>query len=89
MMSVPEATAMTVSLTKLTDAISEKWKDDPSCPSLVLSSIGRGEYYAAVHRFAGRYGEGKLVVANAKGSTLASAVHVLAEKLLEGHGIVL
>ena len=74
---------MTVSLTKLTEAIAEKWKGDPSRASLVLSSLGGGQYYAAAVRYTERYGEGKKVVCNAKGSTLASTVGVLVEKLKE------
>ncbi len=72
-----------LSLTKVLKAIGEKWKEDPSRASLVLSDLGADGFYASVVRYKKAYGEEKEVVAGAKASSLQSAVTMVMLKLKE------
>jgi hypothetical protein len=73
--------AAPVTLTQLVDAIGNKHDRDPSRASLILSSLGGGEYYASAVRYNEKFGEGKVMIANAKASSLSVAVKMLAAKL--------
>lgn len=67
-------------LLDLTDAVCERYADDPSAPSIVLSKLGPTRFYAAIVRYKQRFGEQKYNVCKAEGVTQYESIHLLAKE---------
>ncbi len=68
-------------LDKLTNAVSFKFKDDKTAPSVISSRLKKG-YYCSVVRYGGPFARDKKVVCSAKGVDLTSALKECANKFL-------
>lgn len=66
---------------KLTNAVSFKFKEDKTAPSIVTSRLKKG-YYCSVVRYGGPFARDKKVVCNARGNDLSSTLKELANKFL-------
>lgn len=68
---------------KLTNAISFKFKDDPTSPGLTISKLRNGHYCSVVRYPKGGTGvKSKLVVCKAQGNNLSSTLKELANKFV-------
>lgn len=68
-------------LDKLTKAVSFRFKEDKTAPSVVISALKNG-YYCSVVRYNGAFAKGKVVVCSAKDNTLDGALEELAKEFL-------
>lgn len=60
-------------LDKLTEAVSFKYKDDSTAPSVLVSRLKKG-YYCSVVRYSGPFAKGKQVVCSGRGDCMAQAL---------------
>ena len=71
-------------LATLIQAISEKHRQDPTRPSVILGEVGpSGELYGSIARYHAPFGREKEVVVSAKAATLPLLVRELARKWME------
>jgi hypothetical protein len=63
-------------------AVVAEYPGDPSRPGVTVSLLSGGEWYAAVLRYAEKYGGGKSVVCSARGETLAGCLRALGDSWL-------
>lgn len=66
---------------KLTSAVSYKFREDKTSPSVVVSKLKKG-YYCSVVRYGSAFAKDKKVVCNARGNDLGSTLKELAAKFL-------
>lgn len=66
-------------LESLIDRLVKHYVDDPSTPSVVLSFLPNGHWYASIVRYREPFGLGKQVMASAEGETLSEAIHKIAQ----------
>jgi len=66
---------------KLTSAVSYKFREDKTAPSVVVSQLKKG-YYCSVVRYNGAFAKDKKVVCNARGADLPGTLKELANKFL-------
>lgn len=66
---------------KLTSAVSYKFREDKTAPSVVVSQLKKG-YYCSVVRYGGAFAKDKKVVCNARGADLPGTLKELANKFL-------
>lgn len=65
----------------LTKAISYKFREDKTAPSLTVSALKQG-FYCSIVRYDGPFARNKKVVCKAKADTLSSALHQVADQFL-------
>ena len=66
-------------LEELTRSVCDRFGDDPSAPSVVVSHLQPvGTWYAAIVRYRARYGEDKYCVVSCYGNSAAEAIAELA-----------
>ena len=71
-------------LSTLIRAVREKYGQDPTSPSVILSEVGpSGEIYASVVRYGAKYAQEKQVVVSVKTKTLGEAVRELSKRWLD------
>jgi hypothetical protein len=68
----------------LVRAVCAAYPTDPSKPSVLLSCLADGGFYASVVRYRERFGEGKFVVCNARDASLSEVVVKLAHNWRAG-----
>jgi hypothetical protein len=68
-------------MVKLTNAVSYKYRDDKTSPSVVVSALKKG-YYASVVRYGGAFAKDKKVICKASGPDLATTLKDLATKFV-------
>lgn len=68
-------------LDKLTNAVSYKFREDKTSPSVVVSRLKKG-YYCSVVRYGNAFAKDKKVVCNARGGDLQTTLKELASKFL-------
>ncbi len=67
---------------KLTKAVTYKFGDDKTAPSIIVSELKKGGYYCSVVRYGGPFARDKKVVCKARGTDLPSALKELAVKFV-------
>ena len=71
----------------LTQAISAYYRLDPSAPSLITAYLNKtGEWYFSIVRYTRRFGFGKTVVINGKGTDYTEGLKTLAFNWMQSIG---
>lgn len=74
-------------LDKLTEAVSFKYKEDQTSPSVLVSRLKTG-YYCSVVRYGGAFARDKQVICSARGTTLQTTLKTLASDFVKSAGQV-
>ncbi len=70
-------------LEKLNKAISEFFKGDPTCPSVIASWLPNEQvFYVAIHRYKQKWGGDRDILCSVRHSSLETAVSYLAKDYL-------
>ncbi len=69
-------------MVKLTKAVSYRFADDKTAPSVIISELKKGGYYCSVVRYGGPFARDKKVVCKAQGVDLPTALKELATKFV-------
>lgn len=75
-------TAQVDFLDTLVRAVVAEYERDPSKPSVLVSMLNDGHFYVSIARYERAYGEGKVVVCNARHADLAQALKLLSQSWL-------
>jgi hypothetical protein len=70
-------------LKQLSDAVSFQYNTDATCPGVLISKLRDGTYYSSIVRYSNSYAGGKLVVCNARESSLEASLLALSKYFLE------
>jgi hypothetical protein len=71
-----------VLISKLTKAISYKYREDKTAPGLTVSALKKG-FYCSIVRYNGAFGAGKEIVCKAKSDSLLSALENVSQQFLD------
>jgi hypothetical protein len=81
-MTQPHSDQTAALLAQLLHDTAEVYANDPSRAGVLLSSLGRGEYYGSIVRFKKPYGQDREVVCKAKSQMLEGVLISLTEQWL-------
>ncbi len=69
-------------MVKLTEAVTYKFGDDKTAPSIITSKLKKGGSYCSVVRYGGPFARDKKVICKATAADLTSALKELATKFV-------
>lgn len=70
-------------LPRLIQGVSAYYRADPTTPSVILSHLPSGKYYASIRRYESSYGRDGKVLVSATEESLGEVIKTLARKWLE------